>query len=100
MLSLLSRKYQLYALIAAILAAEALVTIGYLAITGELPPLQRLFSSIGLIVGSVLVGIGQILWRPIWRWFPWLARRTFPDLNGEGRKSDKYVQCSRYGRND
>ena len=44
-------------------------------------PLRWASMSVTIVV-SVLGGAASMLWRRIWRWFPVLETKIFPDLNG------------------
>src|SRR5947208_17093299 len=82
MWSLLPRKYQV------LLVAGSGILIAW-AIDGAFAwwaghsagPLKFL-SLAATLVGTVLVGIANFAWRPLWRRIPALERKTFPDLNG------------------
>lgn len=82
MWSLLSRRRQLTLIIIATLvtawAVEALYSISF----GSTPSLPKLWSLIVTIVGGVFVVIVNGSWRWLWRRFPLIQRKTFPDLNG------------------
>lgn len=82
MWSLLSRRGQLTLIVIATLlvawAVEALYSISF---GGTLSP-PKLASLIVTLIGSVLVAIVNSTWRWLWRRFPLIQRKTFPDLNG------------------
>lgn len=82
MWSLLGRSSQL----TIIVAAGFCLAWGYDAVyefmTGQVPNNIKLISLIVFIIGVVFAGIAEITWRPLWRRFPLLQRKTFPDLNG------------------
>jgi hypothetical protein len=50
--------------------------------TGQAPNNIKLVSLIVFIIGVVFAGVAEIAWRPLWRRFSLLQRKTFPDLNG------------------
>jgi hypothetical protein len=50
---------------------------------GERAPLLKFISMFATIIAVGFAGIASRSWRWLWRKFPWLARKTFPDLNGK-----------------
>jgi hypothetical protein len=51
-------------------------------ITSEPPSELKLISLVASIISVVVVGIAGATWRWIWRRFPVIGRKTFPDLSG------------------
>ncbi len=51
-------------------------------IQGSSPPTWKFISLVATIISFVLVGIVSVIWRSVWALFPWIRRKTFPDLNG------------------
>jgi hypothetical protein len=49
---------------------------------GERAPLLHLISLFATIITVVVAGAASLTWRRLWRKFPVIARKTFPDLNG------------------
>jgi hypothetical protein len=39
-------------------------------------------SLVTTLISFVVIGVGSFSWRCLWKKFPWIARHTFPDLNG------------------
>lgn len=58
--------------------AEALLE----KLQGEPATPLKFISLIATIIAIVGVGGFSLVWRFLWRKLPWLARKTFPDLNG------------------
>ena len=50
--------------------------------TGHPAGLLKWISLSATIVGTLIAAVASALWRPIWRLFPWIEKRTFPDLTG------------------
>jgi hypothetical protein len=46
------------------------------------PPLWKCISLAAWSISIVLAGIARTVWRQVWRCFPLIARKTFPDLSG------------------
>lgn len=42
----------------------------------------RIVSFVAGLVPFAILGVLALVWRPLWRWIPWLNRSVFPDLNG------------------
>ena len=49
---------------------------------GERASLLKLISFFAFVMTVGVAGIASLTWRHIWQWFPLIARKTFPDLNG------------------
>lgn len=49
---------------------------------GEQPGPYLWLGIVITLVGGALAGVADAIWRPVWRWFPAIQRKTFPDLNG------------------
>jgi hypothetical protein len=49
---------------------------------GHRAPLLKFISFFALIITVGAGGIASVVWRPLWRKFPVLARTVFPDLTG------------------
>ncbi|MEK1887044.1 MAG: hypothetical protein AAAB35_05560 [Phyllobacterium sp.] len=79
---LLPKKYQF----GLILVGLALVGYGaqivYRIAFRDTPSTLEMWSMMLLLAAAVLVSILQLIWRPVWRWFPSVQRQTFPNLNG------------------
>jgi len=82
MWSLLDRKLQLTILIGAGISIAWGLDAAYGLITGEVRGIIKWISGTVTIVGVVLTGLAEVLWRPLWRKFPIIGRKTFPDLSG------------------
>jgi len=82
MWSLLGRSTQLTIIVAAAFCLAWACDAVYQLLTGQVPNNFKFFSLFVFIIGVVLAGIGEIAWRPLWRRFPLLQRKTFPDLGG------------------
>lgn len=82
MWALLSRKTQVLvvATIAIVLAWGIEGAAGL--VTGKSPPELKLISLIGAVISSVLVWIASATWRRLWKRFPIIGRKLFPDLTG------------------
>ncbi len=82
MWSLLGRSTQLSIIVGAGLCLAWAYDAAYGFWTGQVPNNIKLISLILFIIGVVIAGVAEIAWRPLWRWFPLLQRKMFPDLNG------------------
>ncbi len=82
MWSLLGRSTQLSIIVGAGLCLAWAYDAAYGFWTGQVPNNIKLISLIVFIIGVVFAGVAEIAWRPLWRWFPLLQRKMFPDLNG------------------
>lgn len=83
MWALVPRRLQVLIVVAGTIITFAAVQAAMAVFTGnEVNPLQTI-SAVALIVGSLASLVFAVAWRPLWRTLPWLARHTFPDLNGE-----------------
>jgi hypothetical protein len=49
---------------------------------GERASLLKFTSLIAMLITVVVAGAASLTWRHIWRRFPFVARKTFPDLTG------------------
>lgn len=58
------------------------IEVGIEKLHGERAPIIKYVSVIAWMIAVVGGGAFSLFWRPLWRKFPWLARKTFPDLNG------------------
>lgn len=82
MWELLPRKWQLTLVLATgMVTAKVIEWIALLFGLGE-PSLAKSISAATFIVGTVLLFLVNLSWRPLWKQFPILARKLFPDLNG------------------
>jgi len=82
MWSLLSRRYQLSIIVFATLLTAWAIDAIYALVGGHTPSLVKVASLVVTIVGTVLVAILNSTWQWIWRRFPTIQRKAFPDLNG------------------
>ena len=57
---------------------EALLKI----IQGTTPSPLKSISLVAMIISTVFAGIVSATWRYMWARFPWIGRKTFPDLTG------------------
>jgi hypothetical protein len=82
MWNLLAPKLQLTVLV--MLAAVLVHAIdGVFAwIGGEYVGLFRKASMAVTVIGIILLPLAELVWRPVWRRFPILARKLFPDCSG------------------
>ena len=82
MWGLVPRKLQLLCVviptISFVWAAEAAIEL-----VGSGPTNALKFASLVVfLIGTVAAGVAERFWRPIWRRYPVIGLRTFPDLNG------------------
>ena len=82
MWSLLGRSTQLTIVVAAAFCLAWACDAAYQLLTGQTPYNIKLISLFAFIIGGVLAGVAEVSWRPLWRRFPILQRKAFPDLNG------------------
>jgi hypothetical protein len=82
MWSLLGRSTQVTIIVGAGLCLAWAYDAVYGFWTGQVPNNIKLISLIVFIIGVVFAGVAEIAWRPLWRRFPLLQRKMFPDLNG------------------
>jgi hypothetical protein len=82
MWSLLGRTTQLTIVIAAAFCLAWACDAAYQLLTGQVPNNFKFISLFVFIIGVALAGIGEFAWRPLWRRFPLLQRKTFPDISG------------------
>jgi SMODS-associating 2TM, beta-strand rich effector domain len=80
--SLLPRKLQLTLIIGTGVSIAWSYDAAYALITGSHPQLLSVISLTVTIVGSLLTAALQFSWRWIWRRWPFIQPKTFPDLNG------------------
>ena len=83
MWSLLGRTTQLTIIVAASFLFLSGIQGIYQWVVGVPTNPLKWVSLIVFLVGTVLVGAANFLWRPAWRVFPVLGRAIFPDINGE-----------------
>ncbi|MWA35489.1 hypothetical protein [Burkholderia pseudomallei] len=82
MWSLLSRRHQLSIIVVATLLTAWAIDAIYTLAGGRTPSMIKIASLVVTIVGTVLVAIFNGTWRWLWRRFPAIQRKTFPDMNG------------------
>jgi hypothetical protein len=82
MWSLLGRKTKLTIILAAGFFFAWAYDAAYEYLTGQVPNNIKLISLFVFVVGVLFAGIAEIAWRPLWRRFPLLQRKAFPDLSG------------------
>lgn len=82
MWSLLSRRWQLTIAIGAGFVIAWAIDAVWVLVLGEHPGDLRLVALAVTIVGGAMAGLANFLWARVWRRFPALQARTFPDLNG------------------
>lgn len=82
MWQLLSRRWQILIIVFLTIIVWTGIETFLVYIQGsELHPI-RYISVIGGIILGVLGTIANMVWRKIWKHFPWLEQLAFPDLNG------------------
>ena len=82
MWSLLPRKIQLTLIIGTGIFIAWSYDALYALVTGTHPQLLAVISLTVTIVGSLLTAALQFSWRWVWRRWPFIQSKTFPDLNG------------------
>jgi len=82
MWSLLPRPWQLTLIIGGGLAIAWTIDVLYALVFGSDPGVLHWISLAVTIVGSGFTLTGELCWRAIWRRFPAIQVKTFPDLNG------------------
>jgi hypothetical protein len=83
MWTLLSLRWQIL-IVLGIGAALAWTIDAVLAlVAGNSLTILQMISLTATLVGAVLTWFAELSWRWIWRRFPFLQRKTFPDLNGK-----------------
>ncbi|MBN8750333.1 MAG: hypothetical protein J0I65_22885 [Variovorax sp.] len=82
MWSLLPRQRQLSIIVIATLLMAWAIDAVYTLLDGHTPGVGKVASLVVTLLGSILVAIFNATWREVWRRFPALQRRAFPDLNG------------------
>lgn len=82
MWSLLGRRTQLTIIVGASFCVAWAFDAAYQLLTGQAPNNIKFVSLFVFITGTVFAVIAEIAWRPLWRRFPLLQSKTFPDLNG------------------
>jgi hypothetical protein len=82
MWNLLAPKLQLTVLV--ILAVALVHAIGGVVawVGGEDFGLLRKASMAASVIGIILIPLAEMIWRPLWRRFPILGRKLFPDCSG------------------
>jgi hypothetical protein len=67
---------------------------------GQHVPLIKFASLIVFVITSIVAGVVSLTWRRIWQKFPFIARKTFPDLNGtwEGTLVSTWIDPETYKR--
>jgi hypothetical protein len=51
-------------------------------LTGNAPSALKLISLVVMIISTVIVAIASAIWRRVWKRFPVIGRKLFPDLTG------------------
>jgi hypothetical protein len=51
-------------------------------LTGNRPSDLKLISLVVMIISTGIVAIASAIWRRVWKRFPLIARKLFPDLTG------------------
>jgi SMODS-associating 2TM, beta-strand rich effector domain len=82
MWSLLGRNTQLTIIVATGICLAWGYDAAYEFFTGQMPNNVKLISLFVFVIGVLFAGIAEIAWRPLWRRYPLLQLKTFPDLNG------------------
>jgi hypothetical protein len=82
MWSLLGRSPQLIIIVGAVSCLAWACDAAYQLLTGQVPNNLKFISLFAFVIGVVFAGVAEITWRPLWRRFSLLQRKTFPDLNG------------------
>jgi len=82
MWSLLGRSAQLTIIVGAGFCLAWAFDAAYQLVTGQVPNNIKFVSLCVFIIGFVFAAIAEFSWRSLWRCFPLLQRKTFPDLNG------------------
>jgi hypothetical protein len=82
MWSLLDRRAQLTIVIGAGVCIAWALDAAYGFLSGHSAGIIKWISLAVLLVSVVLVGIAEAAWKPLWRRFPILQRKTFPDFTG------------------
>jgi hypothetical protein len=82
MWSLLGRRTRLTIIVVVVFCLAWACDAAYQLLTEQVPNNIKFTSLFVFIIGGVFAGIAEIAWRPLWRRFPLLQRRTFPDLSG------------------
>jgi hypothetical protein len=82
MWSLLGRSTQLTIIVAAGICVAWTYDAVSQFLTGQTPNNIKSISLFVFVIGVVFAALAEIAWRPLWRRFPLLQRKTFPDLNG------------------
>ena len=83
---LLPRRLQVLAIVvAAFVILQSVVAVTDFLAGGEASAWRsawRFASIVASIIVVILAPLANLLWRPIWRWFPKVEHLAFPDLNG------------------
>jgi hypothetical protein len=82
MWSLLGRKAQLTIILGAGFCLAWAYDAAYEYLTGQKPNNVKLIFLLVSIIGGLFATIAEVAWRPLWRCFPFLQSKMFPDLNG------------------
>jgi hypothetical protein len=82
MWSLLSRRTQVLVVAGLAIVLAWGIEGGTAVLTGELPPALKLISLVATVICTGAVAIASAVWRRLWKWFPILGRKLFPDLTG------------------
>ncbi len=82
MWSLLPRSSQLTVIVAATFCLAWACDAAYQLLTGQMSNNLKFISLFVFVISVVFAGLAEIAWRPLWRRFPLLQRKTFPDLSG------------------
>jgi hypothetical protein len=82
MWSLLPRQRQLSIIVVTTLLTAWAIEAIYTLISGHTPGIGQIASLVMTLLGSILVAIFNATWRRLWRRFPALQHKVFPDLNG------------------
>jgi hypothetical protein len=83
MWSLLGKKSQVTLILAAGLLTAWAVEGAYALALHRSPGFLKTLSLAVTIVGTILVAVAEAGWRSLWRRFPAIGRKAFPDLNGK-----------------
>jgi hypothetical protein len=82
---LLSRRAQVMMMVGLTITALLGLQQTYQLLNTAVPTPFALSSTIVFVIGTILVVIANFCWRHLWRWFPFLGKVLFPDLNGAWR---------------
>lgn len=79
---LLPWRTQVYIVTALAIVLAWAVDAAVVWLQGERAPLLKFISFFAIVITIGVAGIASAVWRWVWRKFPMLARKTFPDLTG------------------